>query len=105
MGFEGQLSDADRACIHERDGEQPERDRVTLYQLTFHYPRWNYLDGAGGCVARFQRFDEATKRWVTIDTGVGNGELSAARDLRHGRWQRRSDAKAAVQYAKLRGAR
>lgn len=88
MGFEGLLSDADRACMHERD--EVEADRVPLYQLTFSYPRWNYLDGNGGCVARLQRFDEATKRFVTLWNGVGDNEASAIRSLRSERYEARS---------------
>lgn len=87
MAFTGSwntaVDEGDRACKHERD--EDEQDKPVLYRLMFSHPRWNYLDGDGGCVVRFQRLDALTKRWVTIDSGVGNDELSACRELRAAR--------------------
>lgn len=76
MGFEGELSDADRACKHERD--EDEQDRPTLYRLMFTITfsgvvraRWERLDGEG-----------LKSRWTLLCTGSAVDEKTAIAALR-----------------------
>jgi hypothetical protein len=91
--------------LEEREEDRRDYADPPLYRLMFSYPRWNYLDGNGGCVARFQRLDEATKRWVTLDSGVGNDEAAAIRELRSARYEARSLGRELKAFAERKAAR
>lgn len=79
-GFGGQLSDADRACMHERD-ERVERDSWPLYRVMFTYKgdtisgyvraTWERLDGEG-----------IKSRWVMLCSGRGVDEKTSIAALR-----------------------
>lgn len=80
MGFEGLLSDADRACMHERD-TQVERDEWPAYRLMFVY-RGTTIDGYTR--VRFERLDGegAQSRWVMLCSGRGSDEKTSIAALR-----------------------
>lgn len=79
MGFEGQLSDADRASKHER--EEVERDTWPLYRIMFQYvgtdadgfvrARWERLEGVGN-----------RSRWTLLCSGRGSDERTSIKAMR-----------------------
>lgn len=79
MGFEGQLSDADKACKHER--EEVERDEPTLYRLMFQYVG---TDADGFVRASWERLAgvATTSRWELLCSGRGTDEATSIKAMR-----------------------
>lgn len=91
MGFEGLLSDADRTCMHERDGLVDDRE-APRYRIKFLQS-----DESESVCAMLQVSvnKPGTKRWYTdVNSAWGADIAEAVQRLREERWQLRDLSRA-----------